>query len=115
MREESSDSEPDAEGEGDAAGGGVFLRVEVEVPVDLRFCFGFVDELEAAAAWLVFPLVEGLAAAVGFEVEGPSPGDPDARGRGGLKGSCRRFWAGWRSTGIINNGVCRNSSVWLYE
>lgn len=115
MREEFSCSESDAgDSEGDSAGGGEFLRVEVEAPVDLRFCLGLDDEL-GAISWFVFPLVEGLAAGVGLEVDGPSPGDPDARGRGGLKGSCRRFWAGWRSTGIVKQLLWRNNSIYLYE
>lgn len=74
---------------GDAA----FLRDE-EVVVDLRLGFGFEDVLEEAV--VVFLLLNLVAGAV--ELEGPSPGD--AR-RGGLKGSRRRFWAGWRSTGML--------------
>ena len=96
---ESASSEPDADAEGDglsAAGGADFLRDDeaAAVVVDLRFGFGFVADV-----------VLGFSFAVdlGAEVEGPSPGD--ARGRGGLKGSRRRFWAGWRSAGMFLAGV----------
>lgn len=89
-----SASEPDAEAEGDglsAGGGGDFLRDdEAAAVVDLRFGFGFVADVV---------VVFSFAADLGAEVEGPSPGD--ARGRGGLKGSRRRFWADWRSAGIL--------------
>ena len=76
-------------GEAEGVGEGAFLREEV---VDLRLGFGF-DVLEDGTVVLfVLDLVAGA------EIEGPSPGD--AR-RGGLKGSRRRFWAGWRSTGMF--------------
>lgn len=73
-------------------GDGAFLREEAVV--DLRLGLGF-DVLEdVAVVFIVLDLVTGAGA--GFD--GPSPGD--AR-RGGLKGSRRRFWAGWRSTGMV--------------
>lgn len=72
-------------------GDGAFLR-EDDAVVDLRLGFGFEVFEEVVMVSFVFDLV------VGAGVEGPSPGD--AR-RGGLKGSRRRFWAGWRSTGMV--------------
>ena len=102
-----SASEPDADAEGDrlsAAGGGDFLRDdEAAAVVDFRFGFGFVADVV---------LVLSFALDLGAEVEGPSPGD--ARGRGGLKGSRRRFWAGWRSAGMLLAGFwCKKSPFCL--
>ena len=109
---ESASSEPDADAEGDglsAAGGGDFLRDDeaAAAVVDLRLGFGFVDEVVG-----LLVLVFSFAAGLGAEVEGPSPGD--ARGRGGLKGSRRRFWAGWRSAGMLLAGFwCKKSPFCL--
>ena len=104
-----SASEPDADAEGDrlsAAGGGDFLRDdEAAAVVDFRFGFGFVADVV---------LVLSFALDLGAEVEGPSPGD--ARGRGGLKGSRRRFWAGWRSAGMLLAGFCcKEHSLLAFE
>lgn len=111
---ESASSEPDADAEGDglsAAGGGDFLRDDeaAAAVVDLRLGFGFVDEVVG-----LLVLVFSFAAGLGAEVEGPSPGD--ARGRGGLKGSRRRFWAGWRSAGMLLAGFCcKEHSLLAFE
>ena len=104
-----SASEPDADAEGDglsAGGGGDFLRDdEAAAVVDFRFGFGFVADVV---------LVLSFALDLGAEVEGPSPGD--ARGRGGLKGSRRRFWAGWRSAGMLLAGFCcKEHSLLAFE
>lgn len=87
-------SAAESEGEAEGVGDGAFLREDevVVVVVDLRLGFGFDVFEEGIVVLFVLDLVAGA------EVEGPSPGD--AR-RGGLKGSRRRFWAGWRSTGMV--------------
>lgn len=81
----------EAEGVGDAGGDGLRdVFIAGFVVVDLRFCFGS-EEVVVVVSDLRFLVLASFLVVLGFGADdGPSLGD--ARGRGGLKGSRRRFW-----------------------